>query len=119
MAALHELDVKSADVLNAYMMAPYRENIWTVLGWEVGDDAGKPAIIVRALYGLMSAGVFFWAHLAQCMKILGYESCKANPDLWQKPQNRPQDEFKYNSYILFYVDDILCINHDPDDVLNE
>ena len=29
---LHDLEVKAADVLNAYVMAPNHENIWTVLG---------------------------------------------------------------------------------------
>ena len=36
-----------------------------------------------------------------------------------KAQYKPGDELKYYSYILCYVDDILCIHHDPDDVLNK
>ena len=34
MAALHNLEVKAADVLNAYVMATNCEKIWTVLGLE-------------------------------------------------------------------------------------
>ena len=53
-AALHDLEVKSADVLNAYMMVCNREKIWTILGPKFGDNAGKFAIIVRA--SLKNAG---------------------------------------------------------------
>ena len=49
-------------------MAPNRENIWTVLGPEFGDNSGKSAIIVKSLQGLTSAIASFRAHLAQCMQ---------------------------------------------------
>ena len=51
-AALHDLEVKAADVQNAYLMASNHENIWTVLGPEFRDDVGKCAIIGRMSYGL-------------------------------------------------------------------
>ena len=44
-AALHGLEVKAADALNDCVMAPNRENIWTVLCPEFGDDAGKSAYL--------------------------------------------------------------------------
>ena len=81
MAALHDLEVKAADVLNAYVMAPNHEKIWKVLGPEFGDNAGKSAIIVRALYRLKSAGASCRAHLAQFMMELGHCSCNADPNL--------------------------------------
>ena len=71
-----------------------------------GKDARKTAVFVRALYGLKLAGASFRSHLAKCMKSLGYESCKADPDLWLKPEIRPNDGVKYYSYLLCYVDDI-------------
>ena len=55
-AALNDLEVKVGNVLNAYITAPVEEKVWTVLGPEFGRDAGRSAIIVRALYGLKSAG---------------------------------------------------------------
>ena len=67
MAKLHDLDIKAADVLYAYVMASNHEKTWTVLGSEYGDDAGKSAIIVRALYSVKSAGASLRAHLAQYM----------------------------------------------------
>jgi hypothetical protein len=71
LAALNDLDVKMADIENAYMMAPITEKVWTVLGPEFGNDDGKCALIVRALYGLKSAGAAFRNHLAECMNHLG------------------------------------------------
>jgi hypothetical protein len=59
MAALNDLNVKVGNVLNAYITAPITEKVWTVLGPEFSTDAGKSAIIARALYGLKSAGAAF------------------------------------------------------------
>jgi hypothetical protein len=72
---------------------------------------GKLTVIVRALYGLKSAGASFRNHLADYMRELGYDSCKADPDVWMKPEIRANDGFKYYSYVLCYVDDVLCIHH--------
>ena len=63
MAALHDLKVKTADILNAYLMASNREKIWTLLGPEFGNNAGTSAVIVMALYGLKSAVDSFRARL--------------------------------------------------------
>ncbi len=119
MAALNDLEVKIGDVLNAYVTAPVTEKIWTVLGPEFGPDAGKNAIIVRALYGLKSSDAAFCAHLASFMRQMGYSSCKADPDLWYKAETRADDNFCYYSYILCYVDEILCIHHDAMSVLDQ
>ena len=70
LAALNDLEVKTADIENAYLTAPVGEKIWCRLGPEFGQDAGKRAIIVRALYGLKSAGASFRNHLADCMRHL-------------------------------------------------
>ena len=77
MVALYDLDVKAADVLNDYMMASNKEKMWTVLAPEFGDNAGKYAIIFRALDSLKSVGASFRAHLAQYMQEWGYQSCDA------------------------------------------
>ena len=83
-AALTDLEVKVGDVLNAYITAPITEKVWTILGPEFGPDAGKSALIVRALYGLKSVGVACCAHQALFMRQMGYTSCKADPILWLK-----------------------------------
>jgi hypothetical protein len=65
--ALNDLEVKAADILNAYTSAPIKEKVWCALGPEFGPNTGKSAIIVCALYGLKSTGAAFHAHLADCM----------------------------------------------------
>ena len=118
-AALNELEVKAADIENAYLTAPNKEKIWTVLGPEWGANAGKKALIVRALYGIRSAGAAFRTHLAECFKTLGYRPCQADPDLWFKAAVRPNDGFEYYCYLVVYTDDILSISHDSLAVLHE
>ena len=119
LAALNDLQVKAGDVLNAYITAPCKEKVWTVLGPEFGPDAGRNAIIVHALYGLKSAGAAFRAHLASFMRQMGYTSCKADPDLWYKAETRPDDNYRYYAYILCYVDDILVMHQDALSILNK
>jgi hypothetical protein len=113
LAALNDLDIKMADIENAYLAAPITEKVWTVLGPEFGNDAGKLALIFRALYGLKSSGAAFRNHLAECMKHLGWHPCRADRDLWIKAETRPDDGVSYWAYILIYVDDVLCVHHDP------
>ena len=120
LAALNDLEVITADIENAYLTAPVAEKIWCKLGPEFGADAGKRAIIVRALYGLKSAGASFRNHLADCMRHLGWESCKADQDVWMKePEIRKEDGYKYFAYCLLYVDAILIVHHDAVRCLNE
>ncbi len=94
MAALNDLEVKAGDVLNAYVTAQVTEKVWTILGPKFGPDAGKNAIIVRVLYELRISGVAFCAHLVSFMRLMGYTSCKADPDLWYKAKTRPEDNFR-------------------------
>jgi hypothetical protein len=47
------------------------------------------------------------------MKHLGWHPCRADRDLWMKAETRHDDGVSYWAYILIYVDDILCVHHDP------
>jgi hypothetical protein len=110
---LAALNVKMADIENAYLIAPITEKVWTVLGPEFGDDSGKRALIVRYLYGLKSDGAAFRNHLVECMKHLGWSPCRSDRELWTKAETRPDDGVLYWEYILIYVDEIFCVHHDP------
>ena len=99
--------------------APCEEKIWTTLGPEFGPNKGKRALIVRALYGLISAGASFGRHLADFMCALGYESCKADADLWYKSMTRPDDNVPYYAYVLLYIDDCMAISHNATATLQE
>jgi len=95
-AVLNNVVIWAADVLNAYITIPCHEKIWTTLGKEFGDECGWKSVIVRALYGLKSSGAAFRAHLARCMHEMGYRSCPADPDLWQKEQTDQKDKKYYS-----------------------
>ncbi len=58
-ASLNDLEVKVGNVLNAYITAPVKEKVWTILGPKFGLDSGNSAVIVCALYRLKSAGAAF------------------------------------------------------------
>jgi hypothetical protein len=91
LAASNDLDVKMADIENAYPTTPLTVKVWTVIGPEFGDDGGKRALIVRALYGLRSAGAAFRNILAECINNLGWNPCRADRELWMKAETRPDD----------------------------
>jgi hypothetical protein len=92
---LNDLDVKMADIENAYLTDPITEKVWTVLGPEFGDDAGKRALLVRALYVIKSAGAVFRNYLAECMNHLGWSPCRADRELCMKAETRPGDGVLY------------------------
>ena len=118
-ATLNDLEVKLGNILNAYVQAPVAEKVWTTLSSEFSKDTRKNAVIVRALHGLKSVGAAFRSHLARCMESMGYQSCKADLDLWLKSEIIPEDGVKYYSYLLCYVADILCIHHNAYRVLQQ
>ena len=62
------MQVRMADIHDAYIQAPVAEKIWTVLGSEFGPDAEKFSVVVRNLYGIKSSGDIFRNHLDDCMK---------------------------------------------------
>jgi hypothetical protein len=57
--AMLDLDIRIADVGNAYLYAPMNECLYTICGPEFGEDEGKITIIVCALYGLKGSGAAY------------------------------------------------------------
>ena len=111
-ATLNDLEVLACDIENAYLTADCREKIYIIAGPEFGSEAGSVMIIRKALYGLKSSGAAFRAHLAETLYDLSYIPTKADPDVWIRPAVKPNG-FEYYEMVLVYVDDILCISHDP------
>ena len=117
-AAFNGLNVMAADIKNAYLTAPTSENFYIICGPEFGSELrGKRDIVRRALYGTKSAGREFRSHLRDCMEHLGYESCKADPDLWIRKAKRDNGE-DYYEYMLLYTDDCLCVSEYAIEALN-
>jgi hypothetical protein len=118
LAALNDLDVLSADVQGAYLNAPTKEKVYTTAGLEFGaDKVGRPVLIVRALYGLKSSGARWRDHMAATLREANFVSCKGDPDVWMRPKVKPNGD-KYWEYVLCYVDDILCVSHEPQTVMD-
>jgi hypothetical protein len=44
---------------------------------------------------------------------MDYKPSYADPDVWIRPAVKPGG-FEYYEYILCYVDDVLCISHNPE-----
>jgi hypothetical protein len=111
-AALNNQDILAADVGNAYLNADCREKIWTIAGPEFGSKAGTVMIIEKALYGLKTSGAAWRSLLASPLTEVGYESTKADPDVWIRPAVKPNG-FEYYEMLLVYVDDIFVVVFDP------
>jgi len=120
-AALNDLDILGADVQNAYINVRTKEKVYTTAAPEFGSNAGRPAIIVCALYGLKSSGARWRDHLAAILKESGFKNSKADPDVWMRKAQK-RNGFVYweyvLEYVLFYVDDILAISHAPKSILD-
>ena len=117
-AALNDLNIKMCDIGNAYLNAETRERLWFKAGPEWGSKQGLPVIIVRALYGLKSSGAEWKKTFASYIKhTLGYEPCVgADDNVYLKPMKDHLGN-EYYSYLIVYVDDVLCISKDPDETL--
>ena len=111
-AALNGLDVWAADIQNAYLNAPTEEKVWFRAGDEWGENAGRPVLIVRALYGLKGSGQAWRSFLAETLRNkMGFISSLADPDVWYKPCTK-EDGSKYYAYLLIYVDDVISVDID-------
>ena len=119
-AALNNLSIAATDIGNAYLNAPPKERVHVVVGPELfgQDHEGKTATVVRALYGLKSAGNAWRHYFANYIhEQLRFLPTKADPDVWRKPEVKPNGE-RYYAYLIVYVDDVLCIHHDPKSVMD-
>jgi hypothetical protein len=59
-------------------------------------------IVVRALYGLKSAGATFRAFLGEHLYDMDFRSSQADPDIWLRPVRKPGGE-KYSITNMTYA----------------
>ncbi len=52
------------------------------------------------------------------MEMLGFVSCKADPDIWCRPATK-QNEQTYYKYVLLYIDDCLVISAKPESIFRQ
>ena len=111
LAMLNGMKVLAADISSAYLMADTKELMYTRLGPEFRDWAGKRAIIRKALYGLIGSCAQFHRHLCIELDRIGFKPSKADPDLWLR------DAGDHYEYVAKYIDDILIMSRNPKSIL--
>ena len=83
--ALHLTPVKAEDIQSLYLQYPTSEKHYIFCGPGFGlENVGNRAKTLRTLYGGKSAGFNFWHHLRRCMAHVGFESPKADTDVWMR-----------------------------------
>ena len=68
LASLNRLDILLADIAGAYLNAKCAEKIYTVLGPEFENLAGRTVIVEKALYGLRSSGYAWRSTLSRTLQ---------------------------------------------------
>ena len=120
LAAINNWEVKTAGIENAYLTPLLARR--SGAGW---DPNLEPMQLRRQLlYALCMAlslqeGASFCNHVADCMRHLGWQSCKVDQDVWLKPEVRNGDGYQYYVYCLLYVDGILIVHHNGVRMLKE
>jgi hypothetical protein len=112
-AAINGYDVISADVQNVYVQASSLEKYYAISGDEFGEEKGKMALIVRALYCLKSSGASWRAHIAHTLSDMGFVPSRGDPDVWMRQAYIHTTKASYWEYILVCVDDLLATGMEP------
>lgn len=111
--AVHELDIRGADVQNAFLMAPNWVKCWMRnAGPKFGSEEGKLFLVVKALYGLKSTSFSFRSYMAEKLALMEFQSSMADPDVRLRAATKTDGE-SYYEYVLMYIANILSISGDP------
>jgi len=102
-----------ADISSTYIMADTKEKMYTKLGPEFGEWAGKTVRDKKALYGLIGSCAQFHKHLCAQLHKLGFVPSMADSYLWMR------DAGDHYEYVAKYNDDLLIISKDPKSILNK
>ena len=113
LAELNGMETWATDIGNAYLEAKTKEKVYIIAGPEFGERQGHTLVIHKALYGLKSSGRRWHERLATCLRGMGFEPCKAEPDIWMR---RVDDHYEY---IGVYVDDLAIVSKDPQAIITK
>eukprot|EP00957_Ditylum_brightwellii_P207736 15354306-Ditylum_brightwellii.AAC.2 len=86
--------------------------MYTRLGPESEDWAGKLAILRKALYGLIGSCAQFHHHIFAELEKIGFKPFKDDPDLWMR------DAGDHYRYVAKYIDEILIMSKDPKAIID-
>jgi len=107
LAELNGLDLWVTDVGTTYLEALTGEKIYIVAGPELKELEGHILIIRKALYGLRTSGLWWHEKFANCLRGLGFEPSRAEPNIWMR---RIDDHYEY---VAVYVDNLAIASKDP------
>jgi hypothetical protein len=82
LSELNGMELWATDIGNAFLEAYTAEKLFIVAGPEFGELEGHMLIISKALYALRTSGLRWHEHFSQCLSEMGFEPCKAEPDIW-------------------------------------
>ena len=82
LSELNGQEVWATDIGNAYLEATTKEKLVIRAGPEFGDLEGHLLVVHKALYGLHSSGARWHDKFAKCLCDLGFQPCKAEPNIW-------------------------------------
>jgi len=116
-AALHDVDLLSVDIGNAYLNAKCRERIWTIAGPEFDEWVGLVLIVDRALYGLKSSGAAWRSMLRESILDMGFTDTTADHDVYRRRTRK--GNYDYYELICVYVDDIIVVSHRAMSIMRE
>ena len=107
------LSVLVVDIGNAYLNALTPEKIFTRCGPEFGNDAGKTAVIYKALYGLKTSANAWFHELGKHLEVIGFRQSRIDAAFWYR---KPKNGGGYD-YIASHVDDLLIAAKDAEGIL--
>ena len=116
-AAANDLLVLTGDIGNAYLYASTQEKIYCSTGPEFASaghgEAGRVAVLEKALYGTKSAANRWHAHLADTLRSMGFTSSRYDADIWIKLQEDNNTKKRWYDYIGTHTDDLMIVAKDP------
>ena len=104
LAELNGMETWATDIGNAYLEAETKEKVYIVAGPEFGERQGHVLIIHKALCGLRTSGLRWHEKLSVCLREMGFEPCKAEPDIWMRRKG------DLCEYVGVYVDDLAIVS---------
>jgi hypothetical protein len=107
---LNELETWATDIGNAYLETETKEKVYIVAGPEFGELEGYVHVVHKTLCGLRTRGKRWSERLADCLREMGFEQCKAEPDIWIRRNGNVYE------YIGTYVHDMCPASTDPMDI---
>ncbi len=82
---LNIFEIWATDIGNASLETKTQQRLHIIAGPEFGKLEGHILVIYKAQYGRRTSGLCWHERFADCLRQEGFEPCKAEPDIWMRP----------------------------------